>query len=372
MQLGKNGNEEMFNNIFGNKKVLVTGNTGFKGSWLTFWLLKLGANIVGVSKDIPTNPSLFEILDIEKKIKQHFLDMKDVAELRQIIFSNKPDFIFHLAAQPIVSESFKNPIDTIISNSLGTANLLQVMRNIDWKCSALLVTSDKCYENIEKSSGYKESDKLGGKDIYSASKAAAEIFISSFFRTFLRNKDNLSLAIGRAGNVIGGGDWAKDRLVVDCMKAWEKQEIVKVRNPLSTRPWQHVLEPLSGYLHLASLIDQSKDLNGEAFNFGPYQLNELNVESLIKKLSKKFKIENPYEIVEIKDFPESGLLQLDISKAKEQLNWQPVFKTNEMIEAVSDWYYNYVNKKIDLIELTLNQIKTYELLASERKLSWTN
>ncbi len=192
----------MFNNIFQNKKVLVTGNTGFKGSWLTLWLLKLGANITGISKDIPTNPSLFKVLKLQKKIDQHFLDIQEIKKLKKIIFSSQPDFIFHLAAQPIVSESYKIPIETILSNSIGTTNLLQIMCDINWKCSALLVTSDKCYENIEKSTGYKETDKLGGKDIYSSSKAAAEIFISSYFRTFLNSKDNLTLAVGRAGNVI--------------------------------------------------------------------------------------------------------------------------------------------------------------------------
>ena len=362
----------MFQKIFQNKKVLVTGNTGFKGSWLTLWLLKLGANIIGVSRDVPTNPSLFEILNLEKKIKHHYLDIKDIDKLKKIIVSNKPDFIFHLAAQPIVSESYKNPIDTIISNSLGTVNLLQIINDIDWKCSVLFVTSDKCYENIEKSSGYKEADKLGGKDIYSSSKAAAELFISSYYRTFLKNKENLSLAVGRAGNVIGGGDWAKDRLVVDCMNAWNRKKAVKIRNPFSTRPWQHVLEPLSGYLHLASLIDQSKDLNGEPFNFGPNQNDKLNVESLIKKLSKTFNLENPYKIIESNNFPESELLQLDISKAKKLINWQPVNRTNEMIEAVSDWYYTYFNQEVDLEELTLNQIEIYESRASKRKLPWAN
>ena len=240
-----------------------------------------------------------------------------------------------------------------------------------WQCSALLVTSDKCYENIEKSTGYKETDKLGGKDIYSSSKAAAEIFISSYFRTFLNSKDNLTLAVGRAGNVIGGGDWARDRLVVDCMKLGKK-ESVSIRNPLSTRPWQHVLEPLSGYLHLANLIYESREFNGEAFNFGPNQNDILNVESLIKKLSKKFELNESYKIIESNDFPESGLLQLDIDKAKKLLRWQPVLNTSEMIESVSDWYFNFFEKNIDLMELTLKQIEIYESKASKRKLPWAN
>ena len=184
---------------------------------------------------------------------------------------------------------------------MGTVNLLQIINDIDWKCSVLFVTSDKCYENIEKSSGYKEADKLGGKDIYSSSKAAAELFISSYYRTFLKNKENLSC--GRKGGKRNRrGRLGKDRLVVDCMNAWNRKKAVKIRNPFS-RPWQHVLEPLSGYLHLASLIHQSKDLNGEPFNFGPNQNDKLNVESLIKKLSKTFNLENPYKIIESNNFP---------------------------------------------------------------------
>jgi len=361
----------MFNNIFQNKKVLVTGNTGFKGSWLTLWLLKLGANIIGVSKNIPTNPSFFQVLNLQKNIEHHFLDIKDIKKLKKVIFSSQPDFIFHLAAQPIVSESYKNPMDTIISNSIGTSNLLQIMCDIDWQCSALLVTSDKCYENTEKLSGYKETDQLGGKDIYSASKAAAEIFISSFFRTFLSSKENLTLAVGRAGNVIGGGDWAKDRVVVDCMKAWNKNEAVKIRNPESTRPWQHVLEPLSGYLHLTNLIYESREFNGEAFNFGPNPKDVMSVKSLIEKLSKKFKIENPYEIAKSSNFPESSLLQLDISKARKFLGWQPALHTKEMIESVSDWYFNFFNGNEDLLDFSSKQIEMYESKASKRKLSWT-
>ena len=360
----------MFGNIFKDKNVLVTGNTGFKGSWLSQWLLQLEANVIGLSKDIPTNPSLFEILNLEKKISHHFCNLNDSSSLENIILDNKPDFIFHLAAQPIVSESFINPIETISSNTLGTANLLKVISKVNWKCAAVIITSDKCYENVEKEEGYKESDLLGGKDIYSSSKAAAEILISSFFRTYLKNKNDITLAIGRAGNVIGGGDWAKDRLIVDSIKSWKVQKPVSLRNPLSTRPWQHVLEPLSGYLYLAKSIYEKRDLNGEAFNFGPENNDTRTVEDVILEMSKYFEIKNPYKIIKEEDFPEAGLLQLDISKANNLLKWSPVLNFKEMINFVSEWYFSFLKGEDDLVDLTLNQIKSFENKAGNKKLLW--
>lgn len=367
---GKYIDENMFGNIFKDKNVLVTGNTGFKGSWLSQWLLKLEANVIGISKDIPTNPSLFEILNLESKISHYFCNLNDSSSLEDIIMDKKPDFIFHLAAQPIVSESFKNPVETIYSNTLGTANLLHVISKINWKCSAVIITSDKCYENIEKEEGYKETDLLGGKDIYSSSKAAAEILISSFFRTYIKNKNDLTLAIGRAGNVIGGGDWAKDRLVVDSINSWKEKKPVSLRNPLSTRPWQHVLEPLSGYLHLAKLIYEKRDFNGEAFNFGPRNKETRTVKDVILEMSKYFEVKTPYEIINDKAFPEAGLLQLDISKANKLLEWSPVLSFDEMINSVSEWYFSFLKEKESLIDLTSKQIKSYENKARNRKLTW--
>jgi len=369
---GKFGDEYMFDNIFKDKNVLVTGNTGFKGSWLSQWLLQLEAYVIGISKDIPTEPSLFELLELESKISHFYCNLNDSSSIKDIIFDKKPDFIFHLAAQPIVSESFKNPIETISSNTLGTANLLNIISKIHWKCSAVIITSDKCYENVEKEVGYKETDPLGGKDIYSSSKAAAEILISSFFRTFLKNKEEITLAIGRAGNVIGGGDWAKDRLIVDSINSWKIHKPVCLRSPLSTRPWQHVLEPLSGYLHLAELIYKKRDFNGEVFNFGPKNNDVRTVKDVILEMSKYFDVKNPYKIINDKTFPEAGLLQLDISKANNLLEWSPVLSFDEMIGFVSEWYFTFLKGKVDMTELTLNQIKTYEKNAKNKKLSWTN
>ena len=260
----------MFDNIYKGKKVLVTGHTGFKGSWLTSWLLKLGAEVIGISKDIPTEPSMFKELGLEKKITHFLKDARDLNEVQEVIIKEVPDFVFHLAAQPIVSLSYSNPIETISSNVMGTANILEALRLSNHKCTAIIITSDKAYDNVEQIWGYKEDDHMGGKDIYSGSKGATELIIKSYFYSFFNNDScNVKLGIGRAGNVIGGGDWAKDRIVVDCMLAWNKGEHVEIRSPKATRPWQHVLEPLSGYLKLGFDLYNDNSLNGEGFNFGP-------------------------------------------------------------------------------------------------------
>jgi CDP-glucose 4,6-dehydratase len=267
----------MFSSIYKNKKVLVTGHTGFKGSWLTTWLLKLKANVIGISKDIPTHPSMFEELNLEEKIKHYQEDIRNLSKMSEIILDEKPDFLFHLAAQSLVSVSYDDPIETISSNLLGTANILEALKISNHKCTSIIITSDKAYENVEQIWGYKEDDKMGGRDIYSGSKGAAELIIKSYYHSFFKNKEsNITLAIGRAGNVIGGGDWAKDRIVVDCMKSWSDNKSVEIRSPKATRPWQHALEPLSGYLNLGQVLCEDGGLHGESFNFGPrfkYPLN---------------------------------------------------------------------------------------------------
>jgi len=254
----------VFNYVYKGKKVLITGHTGFKGSWLTTWLLHLGADVIGYSKDIPTTPSMFEVLHLADKVNHCIADIRDLDVLSSVVSSEKPDFVFHLAAQPIVSESYLNPIETISSNVMGTANILEALKISNHKCIAIIITSDKAYDNVEQIWGYKEDDKMGGKDIYSGSKGAAELIIKSYFHSFYDKPEcNVTLAIGRAGNVIGGGDWAKDRIVVDCMRAWSEDQQVTIRSPSATRPWQHVLEPLSGYLSLGQALSTGKEINGE-------------------------------------------------------------------------------------------------------------
>ena len=256
----------LFTNSFYNKKVLITGHTGFKGSWLALWLLKLGAQVFGISKSLVSEPSHFKLLNLEHKLEHHLLDIRDYSKLAQTIKAIKPDFIFHLAAQAIVSKSYQDPVQTISTNVLGTSHILDIASKLDQIIKLIVITSDKCYHNQEWSFGYRENDQLGGKDIYSASKASAEILYKAFFNSFLQNSNVLSATV-RAGNVIGGGDFSTDRIVVDIMKSWAKGEKAVLRSPQATRPWQHVLEPLSGYLHLAASLDDR--LNGESFNFGP-------------------------------------------------------------------------------------------------------
>ncbi len=365
----------MFDGIYSNKKVLISGHTGFKGTWLTTWLLKLGANVIGISKDIPTNPSMFEAINLEGEIKHYFEDIRDLSKMTEIISNEKPDFLFHLAAQPIVSTSYSDPIETISSNVMGTANILEALKVSNHKCTAVIITSDKAYDNVEQVWGYKEDDKMGGKDIYSGSKGAAELIIKSYYYSFFKNKTcNIKLAVGRAGNVIGGGDWAKDRIVVDCMIAWSKQKIVEIRAPKATRPWQHVLEPLSGYLSLGAKLYVDEKLHGESFNFGPRAEQNHTVEKLLIDLSKywNFKDVNyAYKVTGNIPFHEAGLLKLNCDKALFYLDWQANLDYTETIKFTSTWYYNFYKTKKNIMKQTLNQITDYENLAINKELSWT-
>lgn len=352
----------MFLKEFKNKKVLVTGHTGFKGSWLSTWLLKLGANVIGVSKDIPTNPSLFESLELERKIKHYQIDLVSLKDIKQVIVEEEPDYVFHLAAQALVSVSYQNPIETILSNTIGTTNLLESIRDYNKDLTVVLITSDKSYDNVEWPWGYKETDKLGGKDIYSGSKAATEIIFRSFFESFLIKKKNIRIGVARAGNVIGGGDWAKDRIIPDCLRSWSKGETVNIRSPKATRPWQHVLEPLSGYLLLAIKLKENLKINGEAFNFGPTADLNKPVLSLIKDLYKSWKSEETkfYEITDELPFNEANLLKLNCDKALFYLNWTPTLNYNDTIELVGKWYSCFYRKKGSILTETHEQISFFE------------
>jgi len=365
----------MFRQIYRNKKVLITGNTGFKGSWLTAWLIKLGANITGIAKDIPTNPSIFEELKLENKIRYYKEDIRNLSKVSDIILKEKPDFIFHLAAQPLVLTSYNDPIETISSNVMGTANILESMKNLRNKCSAIIITSDKAYDNIEQINGYKEDDKLGGKDIYSGSKGAAELIIKSYYYSFLKSKNvHLKIAVARAGNVIGGGDWAKDRIVVDCMKAWSVGKIPEIRSPNATRPWQHVLEPLSGYLHLGAELTESDDLNGEPFNFGPDTKQNPTVEELIIDLSKYWNFENKNSVYKKTNntiFHEAKLLKLNCNKALSKLKWSANLDYKDTVKFTSEWYYDFYKKDKKIFDKTFEQITEYENMAKEKALKWT-
>jgi len=361
----------MFNNQYHGKTVLITGNTGFKGSWLTTWLLELGAKVIGVSKDIPTKPSMFEKLNLADHIKYYQQDIRDLSKITTIIANEKPDFIFHLAAQPIVSTSYSDPIETISSNVMGTANVLEALRTVNHKCIAIIITSDKAYDNVEQIWGYKEDDKMGGKDIYSGSKGAAELIIKSYFHSFFKTEQaNVKIAIGRAGNVIGGGDWASDRIVVDCVSAWSEKESVEIRCPAATRPWQHVLEPLSGYLSLAKNLSENQGLHGEAFNFGPQAEQNRTVLELIKDLSLNWNVKDPYKITGNIFFHEASLLKLNCDKALGYLNWHAVMDYKGTVKLTSDWYIDYYQTEKNMFDTTVQQIKGYQGSALKRGLKW--
>ena len=350
-----------FKKTFKNKKVLITGHTGFKGAWLTLWLLHCGAKIMGISKDIPTQPSLFNTLNLKKKIIDKKIDLKNIKILEREVKKFQPDFIFHLAAQSLVKKSLKDPYLTWISNSLGTINILEALRNIKIKKKiiAIMITSDKSYKNIEIKRGYVESDRLGGIDPYSASKASAELALQSYINTFFKNKKkNIVFGIARAGNVIGGGDWADDRLIPDCMKSWSRKEIAKIRNPKSTRPWQHVIEAICGYLTFAQKLKINSKLNGEVFNFGPNNKNNFSVINLIKELEKN-NLKLKWKIVEEKNNIESNLLKINSNKAKNLLRWKCILSFKETINYLAEWYKEYYNKK-NMYLFTINQIYKYE------------
>jgi CDP-glucose 4,6-dehydratase len=360
----------MYNNVYSNKKVLITGNTGFKGSWLTLWMLKLGAKVYGLSNGVPTNPSMFESLKLREKITFFEEDIRDLEAVKMIISTVKPDFVFHLAAQAIVSLSYSNPVDTITTNVVGTTNILEALRLSNQKCNAIIITSDKCYDNVEWIWGYKETDHLGGKDIYSGSKGAAELIIKSYYHSFFKKEDsNVRIASARAGNVIGGGDWAIDRIVPDCVRAWTKKKAVEIRNPNATRPWQHVLEPLSGYLTLGMFLDNDAKLNGDSYNFGPKSEHIHTVREILEDMSKYWDFKDSGEAYQVTGeikFHEAGLLKLNCDKALYHLKWQSALDYSKLIEFTSLWYFKFYFSDEDMYNYTQTQIMEYEAFAKKK------
>ena len=364
--------------IFGDKyrgrRVVVTGHTGFKGSWLTSWLLKLGANVTGVSNNIPTHPSMFEKVGLAGRIKHVVADIRDLPKMREIMTSEKPEFVFHLAAQAIVSTSYSDPVETITTNVVGTMNVLEALRALQNPCAAVMVTSDKCYDNVEWVWGYRETDHLGGKDVYSGSKGAAELVIKCYRNSFFAHDHPVRIGIGRAGNVIGGGDWARDRIVADCMRAWNEGRVVEMRSPLATRPWQHVLEPLSGYLLLGQVLAREQHMHGEAFNFGPRAEQNRTVVNLLGDLGKHWGFkssEAAYRVTANIPFHEAGLLKLNCDKALFHLKWEPNLSYDETVRFVAEWYAADYCNKADMYSTTMSQISDYEQMAADRARIWT-
>jgi len=343
---------------YSNKRVLVTGHTGFKGSWLVLWLKTLGAKIYGISNNYPTYPCNFKVLKLEKKVNHKILDLRDLEKVKSHILKIKPDYIFHLAAQSLVKFSYKDPTNTFSTNIMGTCNLLESVKYLKNKCNVVIITSDKSYKNMEIKRGYKENDLLGGTDPYSASKGSAELLIKSYYESFLKFKKNIRISVSRAGNVIGGGDWSKDRLLPDCVKAWSKGKQVIIRNPKSTRPWQHVLEVIFGYLVLAINLKKNQKLNGEAFNFGPKNSQDKNVISLLREIKTNWNSVK-WKIKKNKTFRESTLLKLNSLKSRKKLRWSNKLSFEETIKLTIDWYKKYYSKG-DILNYTISQIKNYE------------
>jgi CDP-glucose 4,6-dehydratase len=348
-------------NIFNEKKVFITGHTGFKGSWLSLWMASMGAKVYGMALDPPTSPSHFASINLSKYLTEDYrVNIQDLETTKKIIAKTKPDFIFHLAAQPIVQRSYANPSDTFLTNVIGTVNVLEAIRELKSACTVVIITSDKCYKNMEWIWGYRETDELGGADPYSASKGAAELIFGSYFKSFFSKMDNIKIGVGRAGNVIGGGDWAIDRIVPDCVRAWGTGDVAIVRNPYSTRPWQHVLEPLSGYIKLALSLTRDPLINGQAFNFGPSDVETYSVKRLVENMLESWPGMKWMDSSDnIKMLPEAGLLKLDCTKAKALLNWQSVMNFEETVEQTTLWYKSYYENPKEIGKISMWQIDEF-------------
>jgi CDP-glucose 4,6-dehydratase len=364
----------MFANTFNGKTVWLSGHTGFKGAWLARWLLSLGAHVHGFAQPPATTPSVFEQLGLAQKIEHEIGDVRDADAVKKSILRAQPDFVFHLAAQALVRYSYDHPLETYAANVMGTAHVLEALRSLQKTCAAVIVTTDKCYENREQDYAYAEDDHLGGHDPYSSSKGAAEIVVSAYRRSFF-GKSPVRIASARAGNVIGGGDWALDRIVPDCIRALQRGDAIPVRNPHATRPWQHVLEPLSGYLWLAATLAQPQLVSHDAkeicsaFNFGPEKEANRNVGELVKEVLKSW----PGKWDDKSDphaHHEAKLLMLSTAKAKKVLRWQPTWKFEAAIANTVNWYRGANENAAAAEKLTLQQIAEYEATARAAHIAW--
>jgi len=350
--------EELFDGIYKDKNVLVTGHTGFKGSWLSIWLNELGANVIGYALDPYTDQDNFVVTNLSEKITDLRGEIRDYDNLLKTFEEEKPEIVFHLAAQPLVRLSYKEPRETYEVNVMGTVNVLEAARQSDSVKTVIIITSDKCYENNEWIWGYRENDPMGGYDPYSSSKGCAELVTSAYTRSFFENEDSdIAVASTRAGNVIGGGDWAADRLITDCISYLKEDKAIEIRSPKAIRPWQHVLEPLRGYLLLASKLYQTPEKYTGAWNFGPDEASIVTVGELVDKLVNKWGSGKWIDTSNKNEPHEAKLLKLDISKARYNLGWQPKLNINEAINMTVEWYKNYINGKV--YDLCVEQINNF-------------
>lgn len=349
-------------NFWRDKKVFITGHTGFKGSWLSLWLNKLGADVIGYALEPPTTPNLFEICKLDKKVNSIIGDIRDYKVLKSIFKKYEPEIVFHMAAQSLVRYSYKNPLETYETNIMGTANLLEACRHTSSVRAIVNITSDKCYENQEQALSYKESDPMGGYDPYSSSKGCAELISAAYTKSYFNPEDPNSgtlLASVRAGNVIGGGDWGEDRLIPDCIRALSKNKPVVVRCPDAIRPWQHILEALYGYLLLGQCLYQGNATFAGGWNFGPDDEGVKPVRWLVEHVVEMWG-DNAFWMIDQNDHPyEAHCLKLDCSKAKSELGWYPRWNLQLSIQKTIEWYKTYFEGN-DMLDITINQIDSYE------------
>lgn len=355
-------NRNLFEGIFSGKKVLITGHTGFKGSWLSLLLYKLGAEVYGYALEPPTNPSLFEEAKIGELITSYIGDVRDLQQLSDVFNRVKPEIVIHMAAQPLVRDSYKIPVETYAINVMGTVNVLEACRQTDSVKAIVNVTTDKCYENKEWHWGYRENEPMGGYDPYSNSKGCSELVTSSYRNSFFNPKDygkhRVAIASARAGNVIGGGDWASDRLIPDFIRAISQNRRVIIRSPYAIRPWQHVLEPLTGYLTLAAKLYTEGAKYDGGWNFGPDDKDARNVEWIMQRICELWGNGATYEVDTNPQPHEANYLKLDCSKAKAELDWEPRWNIDKTLESIVEWNKVYLSGQ-DVRKITENQIKEY-------------
>lgn len=355
---------KLFNDIYRGKRVLITGHTGFKGSWLSLLLNELGADVYGFALEPPTSPSLYKEAKIDELITSYIGDVRDLYYLTKVIQEVQPEIVFHMAAQPLVRQSYKIPVETYSTNVMGTVHLLEACRSTSSVKAIVNVTTDKCYENKEWHWGYRENEPMGGYDPYSNSKGCSELITSAYRNSFFNPSEyknhGVAVATARAGNVIGGGDWAEDRLIPDFIRAISKGEKVRIRSPFAIRPWQHVLEPLSGYLRLAELLYTEGPKFAQAWNFGPYDHDAKNVEWITNTICEFWGDEASFEIDKKPQPHEANYLKLDCSKANAELNWSPKWDIQTTLKSIVDWNKAYLNNE-DIREVTKRQIHQYFL-----------
>lgn len=359
---------KQFRDTYRGKRVLVTGHTGFKGSWLSLWLEQLGAEVVGISSVPETQTNHWNLLSLESSVQHYELDIRKMAEVAKVFKATQPQMVFHLAAQPLVRRSYRDPLETWSTNVMGTANVLEACRQTFSVRAILAVTTDKCYENQEWKLGYRETDRLGGHDPYSASKAGAELVAASYRSAYFHTEGAPLLATARAGNVIGGGDWSEDRLMPDLVRAIAAKQSLEVRSPNATRPWQHVLESLSGYLLLGQkLIERDKNFDC-AWNFGPERSGNRTVADVLNKLQTYWP-EMRWHQTAASQHHETNLLYLDSSKAHSQLGWQPVWNLDTTLEKTADWYRSFLDRQTTI---STQQLAQYVEAARSAQVGWVS